>query len=90
MVDAPEIRLELPPEVVFERSLDRSDVRVARIVNDHVNPTVPTDGGFDRCTRSRPVRYVQRERQNTVAVLMDQSGQFIWTTRGSDDTVPCT
>ena len=87
VVDAPEVGLELGAEVVVVDGLDRRDVGVARVVDDHVDTPEAGDAPPRSPHGLRRVGDVERERQHAVAVLGDQASRLFGAARGRDDAV---
>nr|BFF24761.1 hypothetical protein GCM10025732_27260 [Glycomyces mayteni] len=84
---AVEVRLHLAAQLRLGQLLDRPDLRVPGVVDDHVEAAEVRDGRFDGRVHRGLVGDVHGERQDRVAVLLDQLAETLSAPRGGGDAV---
>jgi hypothetical protein len=86
---APEVRLDLRAEVLVGEVLDRVDVRVARVVDEHVEAPESVDGGLDRGIGLRAVGHVEGDGARPVGKPVDEIGELVGVARRRNELVAC-
>jgi hypothetical protein len=84
---AEEDGLDLGAERLKGDLLDRGEVRVAGVVDHHVDAAEALDGPGDRVGRLRRVGDVERHGEKLVAVALRDAGQCVCLARGRGDLV---
>ena len=84
---APEVGLDLGAEVLLGKVLDRVDVRVARVVDDDVEPAEGLVGRPHGGIGLGAVGDVERERLDTPGVALRELGELLGSTRGCQQLV---
>ena len=87
VVDAPEVRLELGAEIGVVRRLDGRHVGVAGVVDDHVDPAEAVAGGGQRLPCLGGIGHVEAEREEAVAVALDELVELLRPGRRRGDAV---
>ena len=85
--DAKEIGLKLGAEVLHGRVLDRGEVPIAGVVDQHIEAAEDVNGQLDGRNRRTLIGDVQRDGAHVVAVTLDQVGELLWIAGGGDQLV---
>ena len=85
--DAKEIGLELGAEVLNGRVLDRGQVSIAGVVDQHIEPAEHVNGQLDGRDRGTLIGDIQRDGAHVVAVTLNQIGELLWIAGGGDQLV---
>jgi hypothetical protein len=85
--DTEEVGVDLGAEVVEVDVLDRADVGVSGVVDQHVEPPEAVDGGADRGAGGLLVGHVERDDGEPVAVLGGEVVQRLGAADAGDDLV---
>src|SRR6266496_157753 len=87
MENAEEVRLELVAQLLLGDLLDRSEEPVARVVDDDVDPPERLVRGLHRSEHLVAVGDVELDREDGVAVLLDQVTQSVCVAGGRCDLI---
>src|SRR5690606_4334341 len=89
VVDAPEIGLELLPEVLDRAGFDGCDVGIAGVVDEDVDAAEASDRVGECLLHLRWIGDVQLEREHAFAELGDEGVELSWCTCGGCDAMTC-
>src|SRR6266496_1794478 len=87
MENAEQVRLELVAQLLLGDLLDRSEEPVARVVDDDVDPPERLVRGLHRSEHLVAVGDVELDREDGVAVLLDQVTQSVCVAGGRCDLI---